>query len=89
MCLEGKITLSLFPPDYAKSKSTWDNHPDLNIISALLGNNLDTHEEKDSITEQDLMTDSEEEESDISETDDKPVTSNKFNALASYLEQDT
>ena len=88
MCLEGKITLTLFPPGFAKSQSTWNTHPDLSIISELLGNNLHCQEDSEYIPEEELIMDSDEEGSDISETYEKPETSNQFTALASCMEND-
>ena len=88
MCLEGKITLALFPQSFAKCKSTWDSHPDLAVISELLGNNLHCQEDNQYTTNEDIFTDSDEEEPDISETDEKPQTSNKFTALASCIENE-
>ena len=90
MSLEGKITLTLCPPDYGKTQSLWSSHPDLNLISELLGTNLDAQDETETDTV-DFLKDSdesEEEESDDVETNSKPVISNKFGALASCLEND-
>ena len=61
MSLEGKITLSLAPPGYGKSIDKYSEHPDLVLISELLGNNLTSQEDDESIAEENLLTDSEEE----------------------------
>ena len=82
------MTLTLFPPSFAQSESTWSTHPDLSIISELLGTNLHSKEDNEFTPNEDLIIDSEEEESDNSETDETPETSNKFTALASCIEND-
>ena len=89
MGLEGKFTMSLFPPNYGESQSTWENHPDLKIISELLGTDVTSNEETECLSEQDILTDSDEDEgSDSTEKDTTPAISNKFGALTSYLEND-
>ena len=50
MTLEGKITLTLEPPGYRQSLQSWDEHPDLQVISELLGNNIDNERENEQIS---------------------------------------
>ena len=86
MSLEGKITLTFYPPDYSKSESLWNSHPDLDLIADLLGTNVEG-EDLEIDAKEDFLTDSEEEvESDDSETNSQPVIKNKFEALSSCLE---
>ena len=87
MSLEGKITLALAPPGYSKSIERFSEHPDLVLISELLGNNVTSQEEDDSIPEEDLLTDSDEESNEDDE-DSEPMTRNKFDALSSCLENE-
>ena len=88
MALEGKITLTLYPPDYESSESLWSSHPELNIISELLGTNLETEDAEN--PEDSLHDESDEDEDNISDSEDNstPTISNKFGALESYLEND-
>ena len=89
MTLEGKITLTLYPPDYESSESLWSSHPELSTISELLGTNLETEDAEDP---EDLLhdDDSDEDEDNVSDSEDSstPAISNKFGALESYLEKD-
>ena len=89
MTLEGKITLTLYPPDYESSESLWSSHPELSTISELLGTNLETEDAEDP---DDLLhdDDSDEDEDNNSGSEDSsaPTISNKFGALESYLEND-
>ena len=82
MTLEGKITLTLEPPGYGQSLQSWDEHPDLQVISELLGNNLENEEEIEQISEDNRFTDSDEEASE--DSDCETITRNKFDALQSF-----
>ena len=90
MSLEGKITLTLYPPNYGQSQSLWSSHPDLSVISELLGTNLVAEDDIESDAEEDLLKESsdESEENCDAETKSKPVISNKFGALATFLENE-
>ena len=80
MTLDGKITLSLFPPNYGNSQEFWNSHPDLSIIFKLLGCETTNPDDEDSNPDESI-SDSDEEDPDISESDSKPVITNKFNLL--------
>ena len=81
MTLEGKITLSFFPPNF--DQNFWDNHPNLVQIKELLGL-ADAHGDDDDAIE-DLAELSEDEEvlDDAAEVEEsQPATSkNKFDLL--------
>jgi len=84
MTLEGKITLSFFPPNF--NQEFWDNHPNLVQINELLGMTEDNHEDAD-----EEFQDSSEEEQAVSDADDEKevdgqltfptVSRNKFDLL--------
>lgn len=92
MALEGKITLAYLPPGYASEgkRDFYENHPDLVRISDLLA--LDQQDDSwdhqaashfddfDSPDEQDKDDDTDEESSE-SETEQVPITRNKFAML--------
>ena len=82
MTLEGKITLTLEPPGYRQSLQSWGEHPDLQVISELLGNNLENEEEVEQISEENRFTDSDEDASE--DSDCETITRNKFDALQSF-----
>ena len=83
ICLDGKITLTLAPPGYEESIDRYREHPDLVKIAELLGHSSAGQEESRTIQEEDLLTDSDEENNtDETDEDDETVTRNKFSALA-------
>ena len=85
MTLEGKITVTLEPPEYRESLEKWSEHPDLVAISELLGNNSTNGDENDQIPDENILTDSDEGQSEESESEaEETETCNKFNALASF-----
>ena len=85
MTLEGKITVTLEPPGYRLSLEKWSEHPDLVAISELLGTNSTNDDNSDQIPEESILTDSDEEHSEESESDEEETgTCNKFSALASF-----
>ena len=87
MALEGKITLTLHPPDYESSQLLWSSHPELSIISQLLGTNLKTEDAEDS-EDSSHDDDSDEDRDNVSDSEDNstPIISNKFGALEACLE---
>ena len=90
MTLEGKITVTLEPPGYRQSLHSWNEHPDLVAISELLGNSSTHNDGSEDIHEENILTDSDEEDqTDESEDEaEETETCNKFNALASFGDND-
>ena len=83
MTLEGKITLSFFPPNF--DQNFWDNHPNLVQIKELLGL-ADAHgngENDDAIEDLAELSEDEEVLDDAAEVEElQPATSkNKFDLL--------
>ena len=91
MTLEGKITLALFPPSYVDSQSDWDNHPELSVISELLGGT--ENEALSDVDAENLLGDDDDEsdEEEVESTEEEntmPEISNKFCALAACTENE-
>ena len=84
MSLEGNVMLELAPPEYRKSRVRYNEHPALSLISELIGNILTSQVEGDSIPEENMLTDSDE-ESHEGDDDSEPRIRNEFDAIASCL----
>lgn len=61
MSLEDKVMPALAPPGYRKSREIYNEHPAQIVISELLGNILTRQGEEESIPEENMLTDSDEE----------------------------